>query len=117
MEKKFLVFLTLASLILACGNSLEQSGETEKSAENGTEVATTPDGEKIYKTYCIACHGLYGDMGASGAANLQESKLQLEERILVIAKGRNTMAPFESLLSEEKIKAVAAFTTTLKKSE
>ena len=63
----------------------------------------------------MTCHGLYGDMGASGAHDLTGSKLTLEERVQVISKGRNTMTPFESLLNEEKIKAVAEYTQTLKK--
>ena len=73
-----------------------------------------PDGEKIYKTYCVTCHGLYGDMGASGAANLAKSKLPLEERIKVVTNGRNTMTGFKSLLTPDKIKAVAKYTLELK---
>jgi mono/diheme cytochrome c family protein len=56
-------------------------------------------------------------MGASGAANLAESKLSLDERIQVITNGRNTMAAFKSLLNEDKIKAVAKYTQELKKKD
>ena len=54
-------------------------------------------------------------MGASGAANLTETKLTLDEKIAVITNGRNTMTPFKGLLSEAKIKAVAEYTEKLKK--
>ena len=74
-----------------------------------------PDGFKLYKTYCVTCHGLYGDMGASGAFNLQTSGLTLEERVQVITNGRNAMNAFKSLLSPEEIQAVAEYTLTLKK--
>ncbi|HMQ48694.1 MAG TPA: cytochrome c [Saprospiraceae bacterium] len=105
--------LILSSLfllfILACG-SKEESAASEKVAK--TEK---PDGQQIYKNLCVACHGLYGDMGASGAFNLQTSALNLEERIAVITNGRNTMTPFGSMLKEEEIKAVAEYTLKLKK--
>jgi mono/diheme cytochrome c family protein len=73
------------------------------------------DGEKIYKQYCVTCHGVGGDMGVSGAANLAESKLAEADRVKVITNGRNNMASFKALLDKDKIKAVAAYTMKLKK--
>ncbi|MBK9018244.1 MAG: cytochrome c [Saprospiraceae bacterium] len=108
--KKLLIFTLLGTLVYACS----QSGGEKSSSE---PTASTPkvDGEKVYKTYCVTCHGLYGDMGASGAFNLQTSVLPVEERINVITNGRKVMTPFKDLLSKEKIEAVAAYTLTLKK--
>ena len=103
--KKLLVFALLGTLVYACSQA---SGEPTASTQK-------VDGEKVYKTYCVTCHGLYGDMGASGAFNLQNSVLPVEERINVITNGRKVMTPFKDLLSEEKIEAVAAYTLTLKK--
>ena len=108
--KKTLIFALLAVFAYACSDA---GGD-----KSGSEpAASTPkvDGEKIYKTYCVTCHGLYGDMGASGAFNLQSSVLPVEERINVITNGRKVMTPFKELLSEEKIKAVAEYTLTLNK--
>ena len=118
--KKILIFVSIIGLAFACG------GEATSGSNNGEATAQTTsskpkkkgaDGEKTYKTYCVVCHGVYGDMGASGAHDLTTSKLTLEERIEVIEKGRNTMTPFKGLLSEEKIKAVAEYTLKLKKKE
>lgn len=96
------------TIVLACGSK----------SENGSADATTAlDGKSIYKNYCVNCHGLQGDMGAGGAANLQISALSLEERIIVITKGRNAMQPYESVLKPAQIEAVANFTLTLKESE
>ena len=108
--KKLAVFLLIAIAIYACGNAGEAPGEATAQAEASPKEI---DGEKIYRQYCITCHGLYGDMGASGAFDLTSSELSVEERVLVITNGRNAMAPFKSLLSEEKIKAVAEYTLTL----
>ena len=114
--KKGLIFFAIAAVVFACGNSGSGSSSTASSGGNDTRAvaaADKPDGEAIYKTYCVTCHGLYGDMGASGAYNLQESELSLEERIAVITNGRKAMTAFESLLDEKEIKAVAKYTMKL----
>lgn len=108
--KKILILAFFASLVYACSQS-----ESKKDTNEPTAAAPAVDGEKVYKTYCVTCHGLYGDMGASGAFNLQTSVLPVEERINVITNGRKVMTPFKELLSEEKIRAVAEYTLTLKK--
>lgn len=107
--RTLLLSTLLFLFILACGSN----GAPEANKE--VAKAEKPDGAQIYKNLCVACHGLYGDMGASGAFNLQTSALNLEERIAVITNGRNTMTPFGSMLKEEEIKAVAEYTLTLKK--
>ncbi|MEO1713367.1 MAG: cytochrome c [Bacteroidota bacterium] len=99
-------------LLLACG-----SEPSSTVAVNAGVEAAKPDGEKIYKTYCVTCHGLYGNMGGSGAYDLTVSELSLEERVLVITNGRNLMTPFKSLLDEKEIKAVAKYTMKLSKKE
>jgi len=109
--KQIFILAILSLFILSC------SGPEDKVKKNNKKPATKKkvDGSKVYKQYCVTCHGVSGDMGASGAFNLVESKLSLEEKISVITNGRNTMTPFKGLLSEAKIKAVAEYTETLKK--
>jgi mono/diheme cytochrome c family protein len=107
--KKIIVFTLFAACLFACG----KSGKQEPAA--GTTTKPGIDGEKIYKTYCVTCHGLYGDMGGSGAFDLTKATLSVEERIQVITNGRNAMTPFKELLTEEKIRAVAEYTMKLKK--
>lgn len=114
--KKLIVAIGILTLIWACSNSEASNKGSKASSEKVT--ADTPkkvDGEKIYRQYCVTCHGLYGDMGASGAFNLTTSNLSVEERINVITNGRNAMTGFKTLLNEEKIKAVAEYTLELKK--
>ncbi len=108
--KKILILALLATFFYACSQSGGEKGGSEPTADT-----SKVDGEKIYKTYCVTCHGLYGDMGASGAFNLQTSTLPVEERINVITNGRKVMTPFKDLLTPDKIKAVAEYTLTLKK--
>lgn len=104
---KYVVFLGLALCVWMCGSSEASSNQISKN--------TPPDGSRVFKVYCVTCHGAYGDMQANGAKDLTKSELSLDERILIITKGRNVMTPFENLLSEEKIRAVAEYTMTLKK--
>jgi len=110
--KKILLFLCIAATVIACGS---EDTSKKKSSKPKAVAVKKVDGEKVYKTYCVTCHGLKGNMGASGAFNLQTSELNVDERIAVITNGRNTMTPFKGLLSEEKIKAVAKYTMKLKK--
>ena len=105
-----------ALAIFACGNT-EKTNETSDTPAKAQQVAKKVDGEKVYKTYCVTCHDLYGDMGASGAKNLTESTLSLDERVEIITNGKGLMTPFKDLLNEEKIKAVAEYSMKLKKSE
>ena len=105
---KLFISCILMTLILACGNN---------SGKESTDPMAELDGKAIYKNYCVNCHGLQGDMGAGGAANLQISALSLEERVIVITKGRNAMQPYESVLKPAQIEAVANFTLTLKENE
>ena len=108
--QKLVLILSVFGFIWACSSA---SGEVAQTTMGDPE----PDGYKIYKTYCVTCHGLYGDMGGSGAYNLTVSELSLEERVEVITNGRNAMAAFKTLLSPEKIQAVAAYTLELKAEE
>ena len=108
MMRNILAALVLSMTLMACG-----SNEAATTAQTTAAAPKVVDGAKVYKSYCVTCHGLYGDMGASGAANLQESQLSEAERITVITKGRNTMASFENLLKPEEIKAVAAYTMNI----
>lgn len=66
-------------------------------------------GLQVYKTHCKLCHGLDGQMGGSGAANLAMSLLTEEEAHTVVAKGRNLMAAYENKLSPEELNAVVQY--------
>ncbi len=102
--RKVLFFIALAFFGIACSNTTP-----DKSTDN--------EGKVIYKNYCVACHGIDGELALNGAKKFPESTLSVEERILVITNGRNMMTPFKEVLSEEEIKAVANYTMVLTKKE
>ena len=115
--KYFVVFgLALSILWLACGGNENNTASTENSPKETEEVAEAgPDGEKIYKTYCVACHGIDGAMGLNGALPIGESQLTVEERVTLVTNGRNLMTPFSGILDEDEIGAVAEYSLSVGK--
>ncbi len=107
LSDKLLVVFLFLFLITACGNSASQ----HSAAALG---AAEPDGMAIFRKYCIACHGADGKLGLNGAKDLTQTTLTLEERISLVTKGKNMMTPFGEILTQEEIRAVAAYTQTFK---
>ena len=112
MKKVYLFSLVILATIWACGGSDATGGDASSSSSSSRAEASI-DGKALYKQNCVTCHGLYGDMGASGAANLQQSILPVEERIAVVTNGRGAMTAFKAILDEEEIAAVSAYTMEL----
>lgn len=102
---KYFLFLLIVFNLISCSTSSEK-----KNTENKTALS----GEKVYTTYCVACHGADGAMGFSGATNLQTSMLSLEERIHVVTKGRKAMNAFKGILSVQEIENVSIYIESLR---
>ncbi len=100
MYKVLICFLALVMWV-ACGGG------------DKTAATASGSGEAICKKYCVTCHGIDGKLGLNGYKDLSISKLTEAERIVQVTKGKNTMTPFEGILSPEEIKAVVAYTMTL----
>ena len=97
--RQLLIFTVFAIGIWACGGS-----------STSQQAAKTGPGEKIFKQYCVACHGLNGDLQLNGAKDLAESTLTQTERVLLITNGKGMMTPFKGLIEPGEIEAVAAYT-------
>lgn len=111
MKRYILLSFLAAIFAFACGGGAEKPLQTTGSKK----VAKAVDGAKVYKMYCVVCHGTKGDMGSNGAFNLTTSILNVDARKSVIKKGRGVMTPFEGVLTEEEVTAVAEYTMTLTK--
>ncbi|MEM6770546.1 MAG: cytochrome c [Bacteroidota bacterium] len=114
--KQIAILLLLATIIFACGGGEDAPSEkpmakTEKKAEKKINA------KKIWKVRCIACHGVNGDMGTNGAANLKEVTSSLEDRIKIITNGseNGVMTAFGEILSAEEIEAMAKYTMAFNK--
>lgn len=110
-KKKALAVISLLLIIAAYGLA-EMS---KKKPYPVKEVASTASAQEIYKINCASCHGDDGTRQLGGAKDLSMSMITKDEAKLIIAKGKNNMAGFESVLSPEQIDAVAEYVQTLKK--
>ena len=100
--KILLILCGVIVLLWACG------------AKESTNTNGVVGGEQVFKKYCLLCHGVDGKLGLNGAKDLTASTLSKAERIVLIKNGKNAMTPFEGLLSESEIEAVAEYTMQLK---
>jgi cytochrome c6 len=99
-----LLSISIIALIFALACSEEEDRSNMDQAQLGALV---------YKQYCKTCHGAKGKLGLSGAKDLSQSELTLEERKYIIVHGKNTMTPFKKILSDKEIDAVAKYTQKL----
>lgn len=105
------LFLLIGMVWVACSENKVRNN-TDKASMTATTAIS--EGEQIYKKYCILCHGKDGKLGLNGAKDITVSILTLEERVTLVRNGKNTMTPFEGILSEEEMKAVARYSMSLK---
>lgn len=112
--KQLAILCLLAGIIFACGGGEDMPSEKPMAKK---EEKKEINAKKIWKIRCIACHGVNGDMGTNGAANLQESTRSLEYRINIIKNGseNGVMNAFGSILSDEEIEAMAKYTMAFNK--
>ena len=76
--KKILTTAILITVIIACPG--------KEKTDTGTGTPTLEEGEKVFKKYCILCHGSDGKLGINGAKDLTISKLTAEERETQVRK-------------------------------
>lgn len=109
--------ITLLLLIFISGVLLATCGSPPAKESSSEDTALTPSeaGKKIYRKFCIQCHGYDGTLMASGSKNLKESKLNSEERISFIKTGKGAMIAYEGILTEEEIEMVSNYVGTLQK--
>ena len=99
-----IVSIFLIIVLYACG------GGKEGPANYDVAAAT-----KLFKKYCMVCHGMDGKLGLNGAKDLTVCPLGFDQRVTLIADGRGAMTPFKGILSESEIEQVAQYTLNLKK--
>lgn len=121
--KNILLLLLCFVIVLVAACSQGQKSSNSKTSKTTTETTKSniekpkadllAAGKRVYNTYCLTCHGMDGNMGASGAHDLTKTKLSLAESVKVITEGRGLMTPHK-FLGDEKIKAVAKYIETFK---
>ena len=107
----FVIALTVG-LAAACNEEEPRNAEPKKTAKKEEKQY---DGEKIYKKYCVSCHGVYGNMGTNGAKDLTKSELSRDERIHIVVNGKGVMTPWGGILNDGQVEAVVDYTYELGK--
>lgn len=110
MKKIGLFIAALGAVGLACSGQVEHPNSAAALVSTGT----AQEGVKIYRQYCVLCHGADGKLALNGAKDLTKSALTKAERVQLITKGKGLMTPFGEMLSTAEIEAVAEYTMTLK---
>lgn len=112
-KNKALASISLLMIIAAYG--LAEMSKKQKSKSMETITESTINGQELYTASCARCHGDDGKLGLLGAPDLSASTMDLATRIEVIKNGKGAMTPFNGVLTEEQIKAVAEYSEGLKK--
>jgi mono/diheme cytochrome c family protein len=108
--KRFLVFC-FPFVLFSC-ESEKTSGSVSE-----TEKAEIRSGETLFLLHCESCHGITGDKGISGAANLKTSTITDEQIKKTILNGNNKgMMPYKELItSSEEIDELVNYVKSLRK--
>jgi quinohemoprotein ethanol dehydrogenase len=87
------------------------NGNKDNGSDSDT-VASAEEGLKVYEANCLACHGKGGEDGHNGP-NLKLSKVTKDAQKVIerIKNGGTTMPAFETMLTEQQIKDLAAYIT------
>ena len=118
----FTITFTIIFALWSCGENPpakndKEPAKKEVAAKTETKKPNPDLGKKIYKQYCALCHGADGKLGVNGAGDLTASPIPEEEVITRIKKGKGLMTPFEEILSETQIKAVADYVIAMRPAE
>jgi len=108
---KILALFSLLLIIYAYGISETKSPNFKPDiiAENYENMASEEAAKLIFEDQCSNCHGMDGRGVLSGAKDLTESTLPIQEKIEIIKSGKNAMIPYEKKLSAQQIKYIAEY--------
>jgi mono/diheme cytochrome c family protein len=110
MVLKSLLIVFLTSIFISCSGNNTKTIESEED-EPVVEV------KSLYVIHCESCHGLEGNKGISGAADLSKSKLSDAQILDVIENGnKKGMMPYKDLISNKNERlSLVEFVKTLRK--
>jgi mono/diheme cytochrome c family protein len=109
--------LALGALVLglaACATSVQTTGAPVPASRASTEpapAAAAAEGARAFSDTCAPCHGADGRGGAGGGPPL-DAVADPELIVAMVNYGRGSMPPLQGMLTNEQIRAVAAYVTT-----
>lgn len=97
VKKPIVLFTGILLALTSC------SSQGEGSVQEGVDQqAEAKPAKTLFIMHCESCHGMTGDKGSSGAANLRTSTLSDAEILKVIVEGNDKgMMPYKLLIPRE----------------
>ena len=80
-------------------------------SENAVNTDGTINGQELYSSNCVSCHGADGKAKLAGALDLSITQLSNDSISNIILNGRNAMGKINGL-TPEQAQAIAAYVTT-----
>jgi mono/diheme cytochrome c family protein len=112
MKSAFPLIIALI-MFSACSNS--SSSDKVDSQVKTTQPNAEEKGKTIFQAKCAACHGVDGDAGIAGAANLQINRMDTASLIQVVRNGKGGMPSFKNSLSEMQLQKIVSYVRCLRK--
>jgi mono/diheme cytochrome c family protein len=111
MIRNIFALIFLLVLLVGCNHSSSSTGNDTN--DNTPKAPLT--GSELYQSNCVSCHGAAGNLGGSGAKNLQISTLEKAAIIQQVTQGKGMMSAYKGILSTDEIEKVADYVLTLRK--
>ena len=102
--KIFSVSLLFTIVFFACAGAPE-----------GPKEYSEASAKKLYKQYCVTCHGMDGKMALNGAKDLTKTILPYDERIVLVTNGRGAMTGFKGIMTDSEIEQVTKYSMSFLK--
>jgi mono/diheme cytochrome c family protein len=100
-------------IVILAGCTPAGSSAGNDTTDNKPKAPLT--GSELYQANCVSCHGAAGNLGGSGAKNLQISTLEKATIIQQVTQGKGMMSAYKGILSTDEIEKVADYVLTLRK--
>jgi len=81
----------------------------DSSGKTNANYDLVAHGKSVFLAQCALCHGEDGKKGLGGAKNLEETRLDKNQIMDLLLKGKNTMPSYRNVLSEQEMMAVVAY--------
>lgn len=110
---KLFVITVISFLFFSCDPVASTNEIVTPIDANSAEVILEPT--QLFLQHCESCHGMNGDKGVSGVANLKQSTLtDLQIRNTILEGTPNGMMPFAEKLNDQQVTVLVEYVKMLK---
>jgi mono/diheme cytochrome c family protein len=115
MNKTLFPLILLMLFFVACNSNTQSDNKSAAGTGPSQDAPKASKGQEIFLQRCQACHGVNGNYAGSGAANLQQSKLDSTGIAATIKSGRSAMPAFQGSLADADIAELTLYVRSIRK--